>query len=374
MPGWGSQLQLFQVGDMSFHGHLLSYPEEKIQSRGDTEVMVSSYKMLMPDASYLIKPRTYSLEMQIYSTDNWGSGQFIQKFKNLIGKVTDIFAFEIVRDNPDKIACGCPICECCTCDLLWLHNIGRITDISVKSGDYWSFTASIGIEVQSYWKPVNRLIWEWKRVGATSRFETDWENSWLKRIRQYPNCDMMEEGQCFFWYKRCRPSLTELYDPDYFTALHCYHRLNYPATGYTSHWSTINDRHFITIFEWVWSAPPLSQYYFMNLTQLNGDITITVRSEYNQCAKICTTTIVEATLLSELTAVGITLADSDILVVGDTRGFAHLMRNGEIIAYLAEAVSFTCGDWPGQILPGSNTVEIEPNGSRFSMHHYYRRL
>jgi len=364
---------IFQIGDVRFHLHVDDWHGESLQSIGKSAPIQDSYRVLMPSTRYKYQSTSYKISALLYNDGIYEESQYLQKLKSLEGLETDVIAYRQIGGGANVHQC-CQ-CFCCGCRLMWLHTSGRVVDIKVTAENFRVYRVTIDLEVQPTWIPLNRALFRWNRQGAsqtnteflTEPFEDQVEDN-------YPNCDeLYNQGDCYYWRRRSILSYGDLYNPELFTYLH---QNTDPQTGVATDWKTTSDRVYVTCRPEYWGMAPLSIYVFDMLDSSNGKILIDVRHPINIVNEISRRTEVDITTVKQLAfASGISIVDTDLLVIGNVQDGGFIVRNGEIVVYVAPAIVRNGDDWPGMLEPGRNVVEVYPPvDGRWAMNHTFRSL
>ncbi len=366
-------LQLVQVGDLALYGHLTESEMPDLEARGQGEELLGSYRTLIPHAPMVVETRKWNIRGVVYATHGRSRAQIINQLNALANRITDVIAVEFIDNDSDALA-PYPKFAASGTGALWLHNRGRIRDISI-GGEGVNLDLRISLELFAFWQALNPAIWIMKRRNeAVPRL--------FRKAAFNPESDIvaLPEAKTFFqqdvpysFQKRIYEDQTFHYDPDYFMALQAQHDRDLPVLRYASDWDvSVATAHHIFIDKARWSAPPLSIYLFKNMTSAS---TFTIRVEYeSEIWELAeqTTSIDVSAIDTAMTDEGYTLADTDILVVGDVENGAFILRDGEKLLHVADAVSRSGGDWAGQLQPGYNIVTVQ--GGTYAQHHVYRRL
>lgn len=372
---------IYQIGNVPIHAHVNAYTQMSYTGRGKSEDLQDSYRVLLVSAPRRVEPRTERYSLTLYNNGMWSEAQTVQRLLTISNQHVDVIAYELVGTNgqavDDSLKCACAVCECCPCEMLWLHNVGRMTRLEVTGDDNDAITLSLEVEFGSYWKPVNRMLWDWRSDGASSIYGREFSNSRLEAIAQYPTCDdVFSYKRCRMFYKTQYNDTSFLYDPFWLTELHCNHRPDYPDTGHVTNWNKEDTKTFVNIEPHRWSAPPISLYLFKGFKNLTttSKLTITRQEVFRTLNELVTIdwSVVNAIADDE----DISIAPKrDIFVLGDVRSFAYVMRGNDILFYASSAVTYNgLGDFPGMLSPGTNIVFAEPKKAVLAQHHYYRRL
>jgi hypothetical protein len=143
-----------------------------------------------------------------------------------------------------------------------------------------------------------------------------------------------------------------------------------------TNWNKEETKSFINIAPHRWSAPPTSLYIFKDFKNLTttARLDITRQEVFRTLEESVTIDWGDVNDLADDAGVAIAPL-RDIFVLGDIRGFACVMRAGEVLFYAASAIRYTgLGDFPAMLSPGTNIVFAQPEKAVLAQHHYYRRL
>ena len=372
MAGDFRLLNIFQIGDVRLHLHVDRWHGESLSAQGKSRNIQDSYRVLMPATPYQYAVTKLKISALLYNDGFYEESQFAQKIKSLVGLETDIIAYRQLGGSADVDLC-CQ-CFCCDCNLMWMHTLGRITNIKIEAAEFHTYTLKLDLELQPTWTPLNRALFRWEHLG-TSRTHTEaLVEPYLDEITSYPDCEGLFDGAgCFYWRRRSILSFGTLYDPALFTNLHI---ATDPPTGYATDWNTLKDHAYVSCRPEYFGMAPLSVYAFDNLATASGTATISVRHPINIVNEITHRTQIDVQSVKDMALLkGIALVDTDILVVGDVKNGGFVVRNDQIVANVAPAISRNGGQWPGMLTPGRNLVEVKPpTGGRWAMNHTFRSL
>lgn len=370
------QRVLYQIGDVVLHAHHRSQQSQSYQARGASVELVDTYKVLTSTSAHKTSIRKDTADILLYSNGVYSASQIAELLKRQVGVFTDVFSYVYTTREPALANdCGCALCGCCPCNIMFLHNVGKFSmTITGTSSDFYA--ATLEFELHSYWKPINTLLWTKGGLGLSRPFnKLDFDNHTTDAVMQLPTCDTLFTG-CIQFYKRQYTSLNFMNDPYWLGELICRTPQNYPAIGFVRDWVSGTSTSHITENQMYWSAPPLSMYMFRKIQNLDTRAEMFIeRQEANR--SISSFVSINFDRINTLAALnGVDIIASDILKVGDVDGFAHIYRRGteEIILYCAEAIQYNNGDFPGYLTPGTNTVYINPHGAEYAQFHLYRSL
>jgi hypothetical protein len=366
-------LQLVQIGDIALYGHLAEMPLPELAARGGGEELLDSYRVLIPHAPNVVESRKWTIKLEVYAAHGRSRAQLINQLSGLINRVTDFIAVEFIDNDSDALD-RYPRFAASGTSALWLHNRGRIRDVQAD-GDGTNHDVRLSLELFTFWQPLNPAIWVMKRrnealprIFRQASFNPDEDIVALPEPKTFFQLDVPYSFQ-----KRIYEDQGFHYDPAYFIALVAQHDHDLPIVRYASDWQVdIANAHYIQVDKARWSAPPLSLYLFKNMTSAS-EFTIRVEHEHEVWDIQETITSIDvAAIDSAMTDAGYTLLDTDILVVGDVENGAFILRDGVQLIHVADAISRSGGDWPGQIQPGYNIVTVR--GGTFAQHHTFRRF
>lgn len=369
--------QLYQIGDVVLHAHHRSGQSQSYQSRGQSVELVDTYRILTSVSAHKTTIRQDTADILLFSNGVYGASQILELLKRQIGVFTDVIGYVDVTRYPAIVNdCGCLQCGCCPCNIMWLHNTGRLVNINASAVDNNTYSVQLTFELHSYWKPLNRLLWTKRGLGLSRNFATHrFDDTLDDRVMQYPTCDSFFDN-CIQFYKQQYTNINSfIYDPFWQKELLCANLPNgYPEIGYATYWGTGTSQAMVHVDQRYWSAPPLSIYSFRKIDGLTTSARIRIsREEANRV--IGSFVNINFDRINTLaTTNGYTLTANDVLRVGDVDGFAHVMRSNEIIFYCAEAINRNDGDYPGYITPGTNRIYINPRGAEYWQYHLYRSL
>lgn len=371
------QRMIYQIGDVVLHGHHRSGQTQNYQARGASVELVDTYRVLTSVSPHKTSIRRETSDILLFSNGVFGASQIAELLKRQVGVFTDIISYtNITREVPLAHDCGCAICGCCPCNILWLHNAGVLKSINVTPVDINIYSATLEFELHTYWKPLNRLLWTKRGLGLSRNFnQYSFNDSLDEKVLQYPTCDTFNTG-CIQFYKQHYQNLNNfIYDPYWQLELLCQSLPNsYPMIGSATYWGVGNSTKMVHENQMYWSAPPLSIYTFRKVQNKDGLVEILINREEANRAIDSVTTINLERVNNLADNNGVTLIASDELRVGDVDGFAHIMRDGEIILYCAEAVNRSEGDFPGYLSPGTNRIQIDPQNTEYWQYHLFRSL
>jgi hypothetical protein len=368
-------IQIVQLGDVSLHLHHQEWHGERIKARGKAEELLDSYRVALPNLPVVPDVREVSLKAVLYGDGGRTASQLSHLLKGMLGRQIDIIGVEVVMNQVDIAWTGCACCHCPPA-VLWLHTRGRITDINIESDDYHSYTVELDLEFNSYWKPLNPVLWHYERRDLAKPFKNRGiaPTLPLTQVLPYPALeDFFRHEQYMVWQKTVYSNTGWHYDPQYFVALHSFDDTVLPALRYTHDWRTGPVWNRVLIDRQRWSASPISVYVFKNLVGV-PEISITIEHEDDIFQVSSDTVTVDMSIVNILmTDASYTLQNTDWIVLGDVEqqpGF--VMRNGSILIPIASAVQRSGGAWAGQLQPGLNRIRIA--GGQFAQHHIFRRL
>lgn len=372
------QRMIYQIGDVVLHAHHKAPQTQQFQARGSSAELQDTYRTLTSTSEHKTSIRTDTAEVLLFSNGVFSPAHTVEILKSQIGVFQDIisYVYTTPEQAPEGLGCDCALCGCCPCQLLWLHNTGVLKSISVQLAEEDFYSATLTFELNSYWQPLNRLLWMTGSIGVSHpsvkrSFYDELNNENL--FMDYPTCDSIE-GVCMQFYKRNYNDLRFFYDPFWQVQMNCNLPIDHPEIGFARDWSSRDANPVIHIHKWLWSAPPLSIYSFRGIHRLSTKAQIRItRQEANR--EIIGRTTVNFERINNIAAnAGITLVGTDILRVGDVEGFAHVIRDGKILLYVADAVNRTNGDFPGYLSPGTNSVYINPKGANHAHCHIFRSV
>lgn len=369
---------LYQIGDVVLHAHHRSQQSRQFQARGTSVELVDTYKVLTSTSAHKTSIRRETADILLYSNGVFSPSQQGRLLERQVGVFTDVFSYVYTTREPALANdCGCALCGCCPCNIMFLHNVGRLVSVNIQPASPDFYAATLEFELHSYWKPINTLLWSQGGLGLSRPFnKLDFDDIAIdSKVMQLPTCDTLFTA-CIQFYKKQFISLDFMNDPYWLGEFICRTPQNYPAIGFIRDWSNGTSTSHVVEEQIYWSAPPLSMYMFRHLPILTSQADIyIVRQEANRSIESHVTINFERVnnLASDN---GITLLASDVLKVGDVDGFAHVYRRQteEIILYCAEAINYNDGDFPGYLTPGTNTVYINPRGAEYAQFHLYRSL
>lgn len=372
-----SQRQLYQIGDVVLHGHNRSGQSQSYAARGQSVELVDTYKMLSSVSAHKTTIRSDTADILLFSNGVFSASQIAELLKRQIGVFTDVIAYVYTtREQAMAQDCGCLLCGCCPCNIMWLHNVGVLKSITIAPVDYNTYSAQLTFELHSYWKPLSPLLWSYRGLGVSRNFAEKNFNINTYPLMNYPTCANFFTG-CIQFYRQHYKNIEDfIYNADLQSEILCNESLpsGYPFIGYTRTWGTFASTHVIHAHAEYWSAPPMSIYTFRKFVNDTSQATILISREEANRSIESRTTINFARVNNLADDNGVTLIASDELRVGDVDGFAHVMRDGEIILYCAEVINRTDGDFPGYLTPGTNRVAIDPKGTEFWHYHLFRSL
>lgn len=371
-----SQRMLYQIGDVVLHAHHRSGQSQSFQARGASVELVDTYKVLTSVSAHKTTIRRDTADILLFSNGVFSASQIAELLKRQVGVFTDVISYVYTtREQPLAQDCGCALCGCCPCNIMWLHNTGVLKSITIAPVDNMLYSAQLEFELHSYWKPLNRLLWNKRGLGLSRNFnEYRFDDDLTDRVMQYPTCDTLVGSCTQFYRKHYSNLLTFIYDPFWQKELMCDLPDPYPEIGYTTYWGTFSSTAMVHEEQMYWSAPPLSIYSFRKINGLETQALIRVSREEANRNITGRTTINFERVNNVASQNGYTLTAYDVLRVGDVDGFAHVMRNNEIIFYCAEAINRNDGDFPGYLTPGTSSVYINPHGAEYWQYHLYRSL
>lgn len=372
----GETLQIVQIGDVTINHHASPAQESRLRTKGKAEEMLDSYRVLLPHAPMVSEVREHRIDAILYATYQRSTTHLMRSIERLLNRVTDIIAVEVLGVGattwmqPTVIQ---PMHELA----MWYHKRGRIVDLTPKSENAQSIELRIELEAYSYWQPLNPAIW-YAATRDLANVSTNQRTTFASaEIVALPTVEkFFDFHRPLSFQKKIYSDTSFHYDPAYFTELTNQEDDELPRTRYTSDWFAGNQDYTIIVDRERWSASPLSIHLFKNLVTpapVTMEIEVTHESDI-WSRQTDTTTIDVAAVDTAVTDAGFTLADTDILVVGDIDGYACVMRAGTILTYCADAVTRTGGSWSGQIYPGTNELHINTDGATHAQHHIFRRL
>lgn len=366
-------LQLVQIGDVALYGHINENALPSVDSLGSADEGLDSYRVIIPHAPLVVKVRKWAVRGVLYASHGRSRAQIINQLQALTNRVTDVIAVEFIDNDSDTLD-PYPKFAATGTTALWLHNRGRIVSLDID-GKGINLDFQINLELFSFWQPLNPAIWIMKRrTESMPRF--------FRKAAFESNKDIvaLPEPKTFFqlevpysFQKRIYENQGFHYEPEYFLALQAQHDRDLPLVRYASDWQvSVATGHDIFIDKARWSAPPLSVYLFKELTSATT-IEIIVESEsgvweISEIISSIDVSVIQDAMIDS----GYSLVDSDILVVGDVEHGAFILRDGETLIHVADAVSRTGGSWAGQLQPGQNLVKV--HGAMYAQHHVFRRL
>ena len=370
---------IFQIGDVRLHAHITNTPLLPLSVNGKSENFASSGRVALAQNRYAPDARKGTVRLAVYGDGIRNSDNLFQHLYRLLGLPTDVIAYQLL--NPGMERSGKCV-QCCSCygEMLWLHTRGVIQKITPKSDDGIGYEATIQLETEPIWKPLNRILWhQVSGTGPAEAYlnEVTLTSPYTNYLTPYPTAEeLFSNRRAWFWHKRNCQEIGVFYAPDYATALHTAESTTYPATGKVVDWDTGAQGFGVFINPDIWSMPSQGVYLFRGMTSVyNGVLSVraTVPSDI-WATHDETLTIDMQEVNSLMTTAGYTLTTTDIVVVGDVLdapGF--VLRGNTVLVQIAEALTRTGGAAPGQLLPGMNRVYINPLIAEYAMHHIFRR-
>lgn len=368
---------VYQIGDVVLHAHHRGGQSQTWQARGQSVELVDTYKVLTSVSGHKSTIRSETMDILLFSNGIFSPSQTAELLKRELGVFTDVISYVYTtREAAIANDCGCLQCGCCPCNIMWLHNVGVLKGINIQPVDLNMYSAQLTFELHSYWKPLSTFMWRQGGLGVSRNLAEIEYRASTYELMNYPTCDNFYTGCIQFYRNHYRDIQDFIYDADLQSEILCGDTLPnaYPSIGYARSWGTYESTFMIREDPEYWSAPPLSIYTFRKIQNKTGTMRILVsREEANRSIESRTT--INLDRINNLASLnGITLIANDELKVGDVDGFAHIMRDGIVILYCAEAVNKNDGDFPGYLTPGTNRVKIYPEGTEYWHYHLFRSL
>lgn len=409
--------QIYQIGDVAFHAHNTEHTQIRVKSRGKSEDLQDSVRVLQATSPHKAEIRSEKITMLIWADGLYGTAEYIQKLLNLVGVPTLAISYEMHKENADTddetLACGCAICGCCECVLNWFEAAIVVQDVSISNKEEDFFEASITVEYGTPWRLLNIFRWDLRDAGAQiSPFYDNFEYARYQvggvevaevdvvNMVSYPpkRCaDLV--APCSAFYYRHYSSSSFIYSPAFWTTLFSLYDDDVLQPGYSAYYNRSN-------IDWVfipphgWSSTPSSFYVAKDIAPVISDTTsydkegaefsdaqdyeypddTTIRVEYiDGLFRYEYTTTVDWQAVYEIAlAAGYDLTDGDktyLAVFGDVsrHGFIIEANTSTPLVYIASAITRTGGDFPGMLAPNSNRVTIESRDAPIAMTHIFQR-
>lgn len=367
-------VQIVQVGDVALHLHIHHWHGQSISARERPSLALDHPGAYLPDVPYQTEAQSIDIKATLFSSGGRTASRAYQELAYHIGRVTDIIAVEPIGcDASSVFACGVAPANT---RALWLSTPGRITRLDTDNARGDSFEIGIEVELAGMWTALNPVLWYAGNRDISSTWNNEREGLPLPPTGRDVNpLPMLEDWFGMYarmgFQRRTFADTSFVYDPRYWNALMAYQDTGLPAVRYGIDWQTENDRYTVFIDRGRWSAPAASVYVFRGI-DVQENIRIEVRRENGWALEDAAVTFDTLAVSNALAGAGFTLTATDVLVTGDVPGQAFVIRDGVILAHVADAMTITGGGWPGMVLPGTNTIGI--TGAEHAMYHAFRRV
>jgi len=325
-------IRLFQIGHVRLT-HTM-FPSDqydlvyapRISALGQSQDMSWTPNKRLSFGGRGFKSESFTIREVLINNSRYMADQRKAKFDQLIGlPVVDFIAY-------------IPLNECAEWDILgnydalydagvlWVYNTGYIK--SVKP-DHKNHSIEIECEVQNFWEPINRFLWQFTPTPGGMAFSS--EDGTLSALPITYN-DFTFAAD-WMWSRKFYENAFYLFDPDIWETWHTELPEGYPITGWGTNWTTETAFSFTNPFSGLFAGLSRSLYQWTGLPDGGSIILSVTHGENLWNTRTSIASLHLGILNTDLNDAGYTgLLDDDILVVANYNQYnSFVLRDNVII-------------------------------------------